>query len=1161
MLQNLNEVEKMVTIRKITALFITSMLLASVFAAISTNCVTTATLGDANLTGNIFDSGKDTDGDGKFDYLEVSVEVNVTVSGHYWLSADYLIDQNGSTLFMQGDASCSLEPGARLLNMSYYGPRIYACHFNPKSILEIDLYGNEYLGNILNVSLSRVYNYNEFESMAFLTCNTRDEGIDSDGDGLINWLKIGVELNVTCPDNYNLVVNGLRDAGYANVWVMNNSWGYLTSGIHMVNVTLFGADIYTSHLNVVTLIAAELQTSDGHQVQELRDRPLSRMYRYDEFDPLAILAEVSDFGVDKDGNGLFDYLSVGMEINVTDPGEYSVCVRQLADDTSFPTCNLYVYEDSTKSLSVGLQTVFLNFSGPMIASNNFNPTSVCQVYLENVRPYVMLQYASSIALPTLYNSAQFDSPMNDMQLEFTVYPNATVDLTGNFNRTRIYPVPAESRFNATFGISTSGNLTAVALNGTMTVPPYAFDAWPYNSTTASLLAQIQNGILNAQLSTSTLMPPAADSAYPMNASSGDLTFQASYTNGLVTVSLDAVGQLCPELQAEFPFNVTDFTVVADYRNKQIAGNITFRTVSGFPLGDVIVHFRGNETHVFLTGYLNVIYGNYFGVDYNAAYVEEMRLNYTNYLPGQGNGSVYNMTGGLVECTSLDTTSTPFGPPDGTRIDYNATLAGNFTSLLAKVISEMFSGGSNENTFYAALDSTFSSVQNATLRLNYYNASKIADLSLRLSSNVKELWTNAIQTIPATVPIEAQNNVWGWLHIANVTAYAIDNGNVEAVYSHDQKRLNITASLTANFEQFKDDVKPYLPDIVPPELHDSFEDYLNVTYCEFKLMTLSCNFTYGTAEFAATCMLEGDFNAQLNHGKGFGVQLFKMLPYAADWAARFINATEVDVDNFRLNVRQGEDWELINFSGIRMHPRKDDLDFIRFKLYSWLHTTDDPDAPPKRLEKLKITMAAGFNGTHTVLLSAPGTGPIPDVTGLDYKEMVWENVTMDSLKDLLFKVAYQGVADYGGATYYVPIFTNSTASGFSFDHDAKKMSFNVTGALGTGFCNITIPKALLYADPADWVIQVDSTVLDVGNYNVTENAEYVFIYFMYSHSSHTVQVQGTWVVTEFQPNLLPLILAAISLIAAAITYKQRRRLGVLKLKYQHMARMFAARLRR
>jgi hypothetical protein len=176
-------------------------------------------------------------------------------------------------------------------------------------------------------------------------------------------------------------------------------------------------------------------------------------------------------------------------------------------------------------------------------------------------------------------------------------------------------------------------------------------------------------------------------------------------------------------------------------------------------------------------------------------------------------------------------------------------------------------------------------------------------------------------------------------------------------------------------------------------------------------------------------------------------------------------------------------------------------------------------------------------------------------------MVWENVTMGSLKDLLFKVAYQGVADYSGATYYVPIFTNSTASGFSFDHGAKKMSFNVAGASGTGFCNITIPRALLYANPADWIIQVDSTVLDVGNYNVTENAEYVFIYFTYSHSSHTVQVQGTWVVTEFQPNLLPLILVIISVIAAAITYKQKRRLGVLKLKYQNVVRMFAARLHR
>jgi hypothetical protein len=161
-------------------------------------------------------------------------------------------------------------------------------------------------------------------------------------------------------------------------------------------------------------------------------------------------------------------------------------------------------------------------------------------------------------------------------------------------------------------------------------------------------------------------------------------------------------------------------------------------------------------------------------------------------------------------------------------------------------------------------------------------------------------------------------------------------------------------------------------------------------------------------------------------------------------------------------------------------------------------------------------------------------------------MIWQNATIGSLRDLLFQVAYQGVVNHLGHAYYVPIFTNSTISGFGFDPNVKSLNFEVAGASGSGFCNVTIPRALLNASTSEWIVRLDDNPLA---FNITENSEYVFIYFNYSHSTHSVEILGTWTVTEYQPNLLPPILAILFLVIAIVAVKQRRKVATLKTKYQ------------
>jgi hypothetical protein len=205
-------------------------------------------------------------------------------------------------------------------------------------------------------------------------------------------------------------------------------------------------------------------------------------------------------------------------------------------------------------------------------------------------------------------------------------------------------------------------------------------------------------------------------------------------------------------------------------------------------------------------------------------------------------------------------------------------------------------------------------------------------------------------------------------------------------------------------------------------------------------------------------------------------------------------------------------------------------------------TNDPYAPPREFENLKITVSGASNATCTVLLHQPFGVPNPSGYTMDYRTMTWNNVSMSSLKDLMFLVAYEGKIDHDSRMYYVPVFTNSTVSNFGFNPINKQISFNVTGSSGTGFCNVTIPRSLLNATSlGDWVITFDGTTLTPGQFDITENAQFVFVYLNYTHSEHQIAIAATYLVGEYQPNLMPLVWIASTIAAGLIAFRERRRL--------------------
>jgi hypothetical protein len=1292
--------------KRILTILTISMLFLSTFVALSGNLIPKASASDGNgaeLTGNIVDSGKDTDGDAKFDYLEVAIQINVSSEGYYSIEIPYIVNPQNNSYYYPVSKYDYLSLGLRWLNVSFYGPKIYIDKFNVSALGEIRLY-KQYgilIDDILYVPLSKVYYYTDFDCRAFLTGKIYDEGVDTDSDGLFNSLQVGVEINVTEPATYEVYSSGLYGTNAPSIYVYNYSRSFLNTGINIVNVSLNGAKIYVSHANNISRVSSIALSvmEENYQLYTLEYRYnqlLNKNYSYIEFDTLAFFTgKILDEGVDEDDNGLYDYLKISVEVNVTDAGHYRIEFNYLVGNYSdyiyesqsfekefeagihlinltvngpkiysvhinpvyvetlqlnyissqmewiklddrhmvqlpmlynysefeshaFLTGKVYdkpfdtdadglwdylevgvevnvteagTYEISVDGLAdehkliyyyppsfignfdIGIHVVNFTFPGSMLPYYHFNPTNVTYLYLIEMPNFVQLDFIQSTALSKRYNYTQFNAPLNDMQLEFTVYPDASIGVNGLINYTHAFiPYYSQPMANASIEFSTNGNFTTGSANGTIVLPeefylnPYYFNSheFPLNSTIINFASQYNNGILNANLGATVDLPPEGHTTYPFNSS--NLSLHGAYSNGMVNINLHGETTLPSFIASMFPLNITDVTAMADYDGNKLKGNITFHAISGFPLGDVIVNFSGNQTEVTFTGYADVTYGNWFGMELNQTTLEEMLYAYNSTIPGHGASSLYDMTMGMVECTTLNTTMTPFANPlVGATVNYTATIRGNFTQLLAYEIAGPSGTDETRSLIDAAINATLSSIDHASLLFRYYYGSKIGFLNLTLTSDVKALWSNALQLIPSKVPLEYRNQTGALLKVANITAYAVENANLDVDYSSDTQLLTIHASLTANVSKMKDEIIPILPETVPPQFKDFVKLCTNTTYCTLESLNTTCNYANGVVDFDAKWLLDGNFTKELNRIKSCYIQYLNLTsPWMINWQMEMLNATEIDLSNFKAEIRQSEImldeyWITFQFEGVKLRLVKDEIDPIRFQLYRLFNLTSNPYESPREFEKLKITIIGASDSDHTVLLYTPPAIPSPDDSSLDYKTMIWQNSSLSSLRDISFRIAYQQVIPYLGNNYNVPIFTNSTISNFKYDFsntNKPNISFKVSGTTGKGFCNITIPRALMDVAMGNWTVRINGTTLLPSQFSFTQNAEYAFIYLNYTYSDHTIEIEGTWVVKEFPTDMFLPILMMLSIIATIIAVKQRKKLGKVKVKYQNAISTFA-----
>jgi glutamine amidotransferase-like uncharacterized protein len=97
--------------------------------------------------------------------------------------------------------------------------------------------------------------------------------------------------------------------------------------------------------------------------------------------------------------------------------------------------------------------------------------------------------------------------------------------------------------------------------------------------------------------------------------------------------------------------------------------------------------------------------------------------------------------------------------------------------------------------------------------------------------------------------------------------------------------------------------------------------------------------------------------------------------------------------------------------------------------------------------------------------------------------------------------------WGGETYNVTIFSNSTIKEFNFNQTLKQISFKFNGPPGIGFCNITIPKQLLNFAPQEWKVVVDGRKIGAPILHIKSNTTHTSLYLTYKRATQEIKIIG------------------------------------------------------
>lgn|GEM_PF-2792775 len=343
---------------------------------------------------NISDFGFDGNGDGLYDQLTVQVDLNVRRDAFYQIEG--FLSRAGKQIDHNSYRD-NLTKGIHTIYLNFDGSKIRSFKVNGSYVFELFLSDENY--NKMSLYNTSSYNYSDFQQpMAEFAGNYSDHGIDSDGDGKFNWLSTEVKLNIFVEGNYS-IAGWLSRNGSELISAQNNS--YLEIGNHSAILNFDGTELFKQRINgPYNLSYIALIDENGTKIDDRYNNYVTSAYNYADFQtPLAYFTNsFTDYGLDTNGDGLYENLIVNAGLNVNNAGYYRLTGGLSGKENS--TYN-YTY------LNAGTQNILFYFDGKTIYENGINGSfNITHLTLYNVNgTSIDFLYENYTTSP--YNYSQF----------------------------------------------------------------------------------------------------------------------------------------------------------------------------------------------------------------------------------------------------------------------------------------------------------------------------------------------------------------------------------------------------------------------------------------------------------------------------------------------------------------------------------------------------------------------------------------------------------------------------------------------------------------------------------------------------------------------------------------------------------------------------------
>lgn len=231
----------------------------------------------------------DTDSDGDYDSLICKIKFDTNESGTF--TVDGKVYSPTGILITETSGKSTYSAGRNTVELKFDGEEIYRKKYNGPYYLVYDLFNDRNNTDIWFSYMNKTtnsYTYDQFtQPDIYFTGTIEDSGLDTDDDGLYNYLQLSILVDVGETGYYQFEGDiGTCDFSYQGdprITGIQQGITYVDTGEQWANLTFDGGAIYEKGCNSSIWVNMRVRTSSSGNLDEINT--MTEKYYYTDFNP------------------------------------------------------------------------------------------------------------------------------------------------------------------------------------------------------------------------------------------------------------------------------------------------------------------------------------------------------------------------------------------------------------------------------------------------------------------------------------------------------------------------------------------------------------------------------------------------------------------------------------------------------------------------------------------------------------------------------------------------------------------------------------------------------------------------------------------------------------------------------------------------------------